>query len=228
MKRTTPQVMLAGLTCLLLVGPAAAQTVVYDNTTTYTGVDFPLGNLLLGSEVTLAGTARVVTGIHVFLRLDGDGPATFEVRITFLKNDLNVGGENRPGTLLWDSGRVPQMIDSGTPVSFHFAVPNVLVPDRFTWTIDLRNQQGNVGLLGPSEFNPPTIGSARAGFWEIVGGPQEWDLFNFDEAPFGARITAVGPVPTVSEWGVIVLALLLLAAGTIACRRRARDQRVRY
>ena len=135
--------------CLViaLTRAAVAESVVYDNTTTYTGVEYAGLPGPVGNEITLAGTDRVVTSLEVALRLDGDGPATFKVRIKFYKNDFSIAGMDRPGTSLWGSGDVPEMIDTGEPVLFQFDVPNILVPDRFTWTIQVFDQQGNMGLL---------------------------------------------------------------------------------
>ena len=48
------------------------------------------------------------------------------------------------------------------------------------------------------------------------------DYEDISDADFA--IAMGGPVPTVSDWGLIVMALFMLAGGTIACLRR----RTRY
>ena len=195
----------------------------------------------------------------------------------------NDGPDGRPGSLLWASESATRVIDSGNPdpipILYSFQVPNIAVPDAFTWTIQLTNRQGNSAPMGPSEFNPPTVGSAPFGFWRPIGGPMEWEFTGEDEPPFGARITAVqsagdvcslpadpgpcdgicprffhnpdtgrceefiwgccggnannfptleaceaacpeAPIPTVSQWGLVVMVMLLLISATAVFARR--------
>lgn len=220
------QIAMSMCMAMVLATGAVAQTVVYDNTTTYAGTELLGSGATIGTEVTLAGTARAVTGIEVYLRLDGDGSATFDAEVALFRNNFSFGGLDRPGTVLWRSSRVPLGIDGGAPVSFHFDVPHVTVPDTFTWTIWRTNQQGSTASLGLSLFGPPTIGSVRPGFWIPVGGPQMWDVIFTDQPPVGARIMAVPPIPTVSQWGLLLTGLALLAMGTAVIRRRHMEQQL--
>jgi len=219
-----PTILLA--TLLSAASVADAQVVVYDNTTTYAGTE----NLLLsggqsdssehGNEITLRGANRSVTAIHVVLRIQGAGPATFDARVRLYRND---GPGGMPGTALWSSALTPRIIDSGAPLQYSFVVPEIVVPETFTWTIEVQNRTGNSSELGPSHFDPPTTGSARSGYWKRIGaGPTDWELTGLAQPPFGARITAIGtPIPALTGWGVTVLMIALMGAGIATLRRRS-------
>lgn len=175
-------------------------TVVYQNTSNPSGVV----NALLtigqanstehGNTVTVAGTERIVTNVTVNLRILGAGVATFNRELRLYRND---GPNGRPGTLLWASGPLFGVIDSGAPIPYSFAVPNIAVGGSFTWTIQITNRQSNQAQMGPNEYNPPSVGSAPFGYWRRTGlGPDDWEFTGQDEAPFGARIDAVAcPTP---------------------------------
>ncbi len=45
--------------------------------------------------------------------------------------------------------------------------------------------------------------------------------FSFSDVVGGGSVPTGGPIPTVSEWGLILMALLMLTAGTILLRRPA-------
>ncbi len=173
------------------VGRAAAAT-VYDNTITYTNrenVLLPAGQVESGEHgntITLAGTERTVTGITIKLRIGGAGVAQFDLKLRFYQND---GPASTPGTLLWESPLFHRVIDSGAPLTYSFTVPNIQVPDSFTFTEQVFNRQLNMAAMGPSEFNPPGIGSAPFGFWRRLTA-DTWEFVGLDEPPFGAKVLA--------------------------------------
>ena len=183
--------------CLLipvLVGSALHAAVVYQNTSTPTGVVnalLPAGQTNStehGNTVTVAGTERILTNVTVHLRILGAGVASFNRELRLYRND---GMDGMPGTLLWASGPVFGVIDSGAPIPYSFAVPNVVVGGSFIWTIQITNRQTNQAQMGPYEYNPPTIGSAPFGYWRRTGpGAGDWEFTGVAEAPFGARIDA--------------------------------------
>jgi len=189
--------------CLLipvLVGSALHAAVVYQNTSTPTGVVnalLPAGQTNStehGNTVTVAGTERILTNVTVHLRILGAGVASFNRELRLYRND---GMAGMPGTLLWASGQMFSVIDSGAPIPYSFAVPNVVVGGSFTWTIQITNRQTNHAQMGPYEYNPPTIGSAPFGYWRRTGpGLDAWEFTGQGEAPFGARIDAAAcPTP---------------------------------
>ena len=198
-----------------LTARSAFAAVVYDNTTTSTGV---VNDMLTsattngperGNTVTLAGVERIVQQIQVRLRSAGPGVSTFDKRVRFYSNN---GAGGAPGSLLWDSGNSTTVIDSGADLSYSFPVPDIAVPDTFTWTIQLSNRQGVATTIGPVEYAPVTIGSAPNGYWQN-DGPGNWQTLSPNSAPFGARITAVVPEP------VMTTALCCIALLTVVRRR---------
>ncbi|HWN83196.1 MAG TPA: T9SS type A sorting domain-containing protein [Candidatus Udaeobacter sp.] len=184
------------LLAFLLLGavvrpPLALAAVVYDNTTTYQSTEnelLPAGQIASGehgNQVQLTGTERFVSSLTYKLRIAGAGAASFNIRIRFYAND---GVDGRPGTVLWESPVLTRVIDSGAPLTYTQPIPSVLVPDTFTWTVQVSNRQGNMARMGPSEYHPPTVGSATPGFWQRIGN--DWQLIGLEEPPFGARVSA--------------------------------------
>jgi hypothetical protein len=180
---------------ILMIEIGAHAAIVYNNTST----QLNLVNALLpagaadsiehGNQITLGSGERIVTSITVRLRIQGAGVATFNRRLRIYAND---GPKGEPGTQLWDSGSLFGVIDSGADISYSFAVPNVRVPESFTYTVQATNRQTNMALMGPSEYNPPTVGSTIFGYWRNLNG--EWEFINPDEPPFGTRVEA-NPIP---------------------------------
>ena len=172
--------------------------VVFDNTTSPTGqVNALLANGEInsfehGSTVTLASYERIVNSFTVRMRILGAGPATFTMRIRFYRND---GPAGVPGSLLWDSGAMNKVIDSGAELPYTFAVPNVRIPNAFTWSVQVSNRQINMSQMGPAEHNPPSVGSSPFGFWrnDSLNIPN-WQFVNQNEPPFSARVSAE-PIP---------------------------------
>lgn len=192
---------LAFLTMVALARPSlATAAVVYDNTTTYQSTE----NELLssgqtasgehGNQVQLTGTERFVTSLTYRLRIAGAGVASFNIRIRFYAND---GLDGRPGTVLWESPVQFRVIDSGAPITYTLTVPSVLVPDSFTWTVQVSDRQGNMARMGPSEYHPPTIGGAVPGYWQRNGN--DWELVGLQEPPFGARVSADAVATGINE-----------------------------
>lgn len=125
---------------------APAPTVVYDNTTNDNRNTVATGpDGASGSEVTLSGSARVVTDFLFGYLVDNDATAT----VKFWAND---GPKGAPGTCLYSSGKidVPASNDNGAVQTLSSL--SVEVPDTFTWTV--RSQ--TVNLIG---YGPATVGS---------------------------------------------------------------------
>jgi hypothetical protein len=180
------------LTMVALARPSlATATVVYDNTTTYRFAEnelLPSGQTASGehgNQVQLTGTERYVNSLMYKLGIGGAGAASFNIRVRFYAND---GVDGRPGTMLWESPLQFRVIDSGGPNTYTLTVPSVLVPDSFTWTVQVSNRQGNMARMGPSEYDPPTIGGAVPGYWQRNGN--DWVLVGLQEPPFGSRVSA--------------------------------------
>ena len=185
---------------------SASPIVIYDNTGSgFTGV-IAGTQQQIGDEVQAAGTARDVTLLEI--GVDSQGSAfTADLQARLYAND-GVGGQ--PDTLLWQGNVRSVPLNGGIDV-VPFVVPDVLVPDTFTWTL----QYGNLPLTLPL-FGPASIGSSPDFFW--FGGPGSWTIF-----PHGgdleARITAE-QVPEPSAISSLTLGLAC-SIGLLSRQRRS-------
>jgi hypothetical protein len=170
---------LAGLILLLTIpGPIRAE-VIYDDTSTRTGSGLTFTAQQLGSEVTAAGGARLVTDLLVGVSQQGvAGTANLQARLY-----ANDGAAGKPSTLLW-SGPVKTNVPLTSGIDLvDFSVPAVLVPNTFTWTVQISNT--SPVAAGLPTFAPPTVGSAD-GDW--FGDGSTWTQLPGD--PFEARVLA--------------------------------------
>jgi hypothetical protein len=92
-------------------------------------------------------------------------------------------------------------------------VPNVTVPDSFTWSILFGNilPTESAGLL---LFDPPTIGSNFNSFWENAGGTWQLRTNANPSIPmnFGAQVSAVG-VPEPTALALVAVGIALFCIG---------------
>jgi hypothetical protein len=193
---------------------SASADIVYDNSTTRVnvgGVDqgYSSGNEF-GDQIILGGSARDVTqfSFEYFLKVNSGVSTGLETaRIRFYKNDgpqVNVTGF-APGTLLWDSG------DFSIPVSdalaYDLAVPNITVPNTFTWTVSFGNVLGTE-TAGLSMYDPPTVGNGFDDYWENNGGT--WELRKNSDPSIATSFGGI--VEAVPEPGTVTLGALAGAA----------------
>jgi hypothetical protein len=202
-----------GAVALLLagLGSAARADVIYDNTMTSTG-STAVTRFEIGSEVNAAGTARLVTDLLIALTSQHT-PGTADLQARLYAAD---GPGGRPGTLLWEGPVLQDVHLTGDIDLIDFAVPLVLVPDTFVWTVQAFNATPNA--VGLPTFGPPTVGSSSANWfgdsttgWTQVGGAND---------PFGARVEAA---PEPSSF-LLVLPGLGLVLWRLRSRRRARPE----
>jgi len=194
---------------------AARADIVYDNTTTLVPFSYYTTSEY-GDQIQLAGSARQVTEFAFEYFGDFGSTANAQAQITFYKND-GPGTFLKPQTVLWTSSLFP--VSAGFS-SAYLDVPNVVVPDGFTWSVKftgLAQTAGNrAGLL---IYDPPTVGGILPGnilgsygdFWRKDAVSGVWTLFNFNQNPnanFAARVTAV-PEPA----SVLLLGLACGALG---------------
>jgi len=203
---------LVGLVALFAAGEVKG-AIVYDNTANPTGwLIFSPDDVFVGNEVTLAGSARVVTQLVIGLSRQGS-PGTADLDARIYAND-GPGGE--PGTLLWGSGLLDDIPLSGAEGLLSFPVPGVTVPDTIIWAIEISDSKGAeqmaVAIVGAE---PPTMGNIVQA-WR--GQPGSWWGPFPDTVPLMARVEAVIPEPST---------LVLLTMGTLTLtvgwwrRRRA-------
>jgi hypothetical protein len=174
------------LIAALVSNPGSAAT-IYDNT----GSTFTNGGafsaLQQGNEVVPAGTARVVTALVIGIDLqDHTGSANLEASLY-----ANDGTGGQPGTLLWQSALMQNVPLSGSSDLITFAVPNVLVPDAFTWTMQTSN--ATPLAAGLPIYGAPSIGSSTA-FW--FGSPGSWTKSPSLEFALAQIIATTVPEPS--------------------------------
>lgn len=185
-----------GLSALALVG--LAQEAVFRNTAAATNYFFPTLSEA-GDEVTLAGTNRSVTEISIYYISDittvqGDE----QMVVRFYAND---GSGGAPGTLLWESAPIlvrprPVAPDRAGWFVQRVVVPNVTVPNTFTWTVQFSGVANVVGdRVGLHLFGPPDVGSSGDDFW-FRDASNNWQRSQGTGQPpyrsFGATIWAGG------------------------------------
>ena len=204
---------------------ASAASIVYDNTAV--PATDGSGNQLyysssseFGDEITLdpTSTARTMNSLTFYYFYDGTSPGSATLR---LYDNSGVGGA--PGTLLDTSpvASLPVPATAGHQGSLTWdlsgAVPQVTVPNTFTWTIQFSGLSGTAGLL---VYGPPTVGSSFNDFWENTAGTWNTRLINGGAAPgdFAARVTAV-PEPGTLALGAMGLLAGVASAGYRRLRR---------
>jgi hypothetical protein len=168
---------------------APAPVTVYDNTTNdnrSTVATGPDRDCATGNQVTLSGSARVVTDFLFGYVVDNDATVT----VKFWAND---GSKGAPGTCLFSSG--PFEVPAGNPMVKTLSSLSVEVPDTFTWTV----HSPTVGLIG---YGPATVGSCGPAWYsgpvrneneQIIG------IWWYKNDPYKggleARISARKPLP---------------------------------
>jgi len=202
----------------------AVPVVVYDNTTIPTAGDWtPAGFWAFsqywpyeptGDQVTLAGADRTITEFRLVLSSTEETTLS-SLTLSFYENDgldaYLIPGV--PGTPLWTTTCNNVLVNGPTTVVL--SVPNVVVPDTFTWIASADST-----VAGLATYNPPTVGSSEDSFWDRDSFDGQWyPLFFFGDpvANFGAKVLAI-PEPAMTG---------LLALGGLAVLRRGSGQVMR-
>jgi hypothetical protein len=164
---------------------AQSSEIVFENMSGMTTNYYMFGRQY-GDDINLANGGRIVTQF-TFLYF-GSIPTNLispgEWRIRFYKNDgalenASIATSQKPNTQIWDSGLHP--VQPGYQMTT-LAVPQVTVPDRFTWTVEFFNlpQDSNNGA-GLVLAHPPTIGATLPGKNSTVIGSYT-DFWMLEEA----------------------------------------------
>lgn len=113
-----------------------------------------------GDEITLAGENRILTSIVILVAQVGgvEGEASFQ--LTLFGND---GPDGEPNTILWESPWYEDYPVEGDESPVNFWVPNIEVPDTFTWMLDIKDSSplSTVYLFG----DEPSVGSCKPYHW---------------------------------------------------------------
>ncbi len=221
--------LILGFTIIILSFPCgviASPTIVYNNTSTaVTGSWTPDGFWPFnsynpyeptGDQITLADTCRIVTEFDLIFS-SSQQVTLSSPTLSFYENDgIDAYGlSGRPGTMLWTTTTNDVNINGITTVVF--SVPNVVVPDTFTWIV-----QADSNYAGLATYDPPTIGSSDDFFWDYDISVLKWYPLMFKDIPlpqypsdpvanFGAKVLAI-PEPT-------TLMLLALNGLAIVCKK---------
>ena len=208
---------------------SAQAEIVYDNTTnTRTNAFSPSTQFhdavvrTFGDEVNLAGVSRTVTQFVVGYVGDFTTPtAADKLTVTFYANDgalYSGANTEKPGTVLWQSS--PFQLANGAN-QLTITVPNIVVPDRFTWAVQFSGTTGAAGNDAGLIFSDPvTVGAVlkngKLGSYNDIwiqtdpSKADSWALFtnlkdgagNSLPANFFARVVAV---PEPSTWALAAL-----------------------
>jgi hypothetical protein len=152
--------------CFCLLGMAGMvmtlnASVIYTDLTPTRSWSLPSLNGEMGNEVTAAGTDRFVTilAIEIYSQnglFPNGTPGYADFHAQLYANDGPLG---QPGSLLWQSAVVHVNYPGGLSL-LTFDVPQVLVPNVFTWTL----QYSNTSLVPPAlpGAAAPTTGGSDA------------------------------------------------------------------
>ena len=179
-----------------------ADTIVFDNTSNI-GISGAIYSALpMGNQILLSGTNRIISEIDLGVTRQGY-PGTADFQLWFYAND---GSTGKPGTMLWNSGLTDNLPLTGNPQVVAFPVPQIVVPDTFTWELQISDSKGAtqaaVGQLGA---NSPTVGSFVNAWF---GNPGSWTNDHFQRA---ARVVAVPEPSTFVLFGMSAFCLLAWA-----------------
>lgn len=198
-----------------------ANSIVYDNTITSTGIVYFNTSIEYGDEITLGGSERTITDFEFYYSKynEADDPTA---RIRFYNNN---GQSGAPSTLFYDSGNFALPVGVGD-FTYSLSGLSVLVPDTFIWTVAWESTLFECYgwcMVEPyhiqlSTYNPPTVGFSDKDYWSLDYYSSSWVKESGDVIypfNFGATITAT----TVPEPSTFLL-LCIGIAGIIFVRWR--------
>lgn len=165
-------------TAVFALSPWAIGEVVYENTKVFKTSGGATQNYRtlgteIGDEIVLGGTARDVRQITFeYAAFFENRPNASAVVRLYVNDgaDADPGPKviSAPGTLLWESDAFNLQTTAERGVQVTLAVPGVVVPDRFTWSLKVSNvAPGEVGLL---LADGPGPGRSFDDFWEKQNG----------------------------------------------------------
>jgi hypothetical protein len=234
MMRTTSTTLksLAVVAALLSVSATGFAAIVYDNSTgdlnrTYIPSPNPNG-VEFGDEINLAGVDRIVNNFKFEYFLSAAASGNETAQLVIFANDgapitrTNPDGTTfqvpSPSTVLYTSPVLSLATGFQTAEASGF---EFLSPDTFTWAVTFQGVEAGE-IAGLRIYDPPTVGTSFADFWERSNGT--WNTFLINDAVsgaipanFAARVSAV-PEPT-------TVAMALLAGlgwiGYLGYKRRS-------
>ena len=206
-----------------------AATMVYNNGMNYSGSFLNPGANEVGDEIILGAGPRIASTFQFeyFASYPLVHTPNEQFRIRFYNNDgTDLGGPfntHLPNSVFYDSGLqtlAPPIDPSGRATYlFDLTLANIVLPDRFTWSVQFTGVGDQVGeTVGVSLYDPPTVGNNFDDFWFNTGSTWELRATN-QPINFGAQITAV-PEPS-----TYLLAILGGICGLALLNRRRNSGR---
>jgi hypothetical protein len=177
-----------------------------DNNLSFTGVASYTA-LEIGNQIRLAGQPRRISSFSVNVTPQ-DHTVTADFKARFYAND---GPGGYPGSLLLETDWIRGISTFGQYDEIGWDLsPPCLVPNEFTWTLQVEN--ATPVAVGLPEVNPSMpVGEFLASWF---GGPSGWAVNNSAKS-YDATICAV-PEPTVLF--LSSMAFVLIASGARFCR----------
>jgi len=232
----------------LCLAQAQAQTIIYNNLTTFSGSGFTNGTATVqsGDDITklvaddinfAAGSAGAIVTQYSFTVANFNATAVSARPLVRFYNNNGTGGG--PGTFLGGSNFNPISFNAGSvatftaPLSTYFIVPTT----NSVWAaITFDDNNGATGAtatqlngLGQGIFNPPTVGSSQDAFFQstaagsfVSSNPAGSFLFfgGNPVANFGWRFSAITPEP-----GSAALFVGMGLSGGLVFKRRKRSHK---
>jgi hypothetical protein len=196
------------LVVLTLLAISTRGAIVYENATTFEGL-FNDSKLENGDQLNLVGSQRLITDFS--FEYFGDFAITGDEKARVRFYEMNSApGDNpfaTPGTLLYESASFNINSGYGTVSITNLAV--FLPANTFTFSVEFTGIAAteSVGLL---YYDPPTVGSSDAYFWEKENGV--WTAVATDDAGnnFAAQVKAelalyISQVQTVPTGAAVTL-----------------------
>ena len=156
---------------LLTISPSASgQSIIFSDLSPNGG--WAVDGEQFGEEVTVSGANWQVTSLQIeiysqgtFPNGGGIGPGFADFQASLYANN---GPQGAPGTLLWQSAFVPDNYPAGLSL-LNYAVPNVVVPSQFTWTLRYNNYSNPLAPPALPTANAPAIGNYDSGWFGLPG-----------------------------------------------------------
>jgi hypothetical protein len=200
------------LACLTTSWPSMAQVAVFDNTTKPTGATaftiFEIGN-----QVQIASPS-VLTKLEIGVYSQRFAATVDSLQAFLYAND---GAGGTPGTQLWASSILTNVSLTGGYDLIPFALPDIAVPNTFTWT--LQTGAATPVAAGLPAFDAPATGTVLHAWFGVPGTWISLDA-NGIHSHYMARISTTS-ITAVPESGTLLpLAGILLSGATILYRRK--------
>jgi hypothetical protein len=170
-----------------------------------------------GDEILLPSAGYIYTGIKLDYFAAAAG-GTINVNIYDNAGGSMVNGVARPNTLLYSGQNIPILAGNQT-VTVNYGGGQVVLPQRFTYTVSFNGNTGAGLLIGGSTSTAGSphenIGFSAADYWQRTGtGADDWSLNQVTGSygNFSVVVTANVPEPTTVALGVVGAAVLVGAS----------------